>query len=55
MFVNGKKNTKRNLGSFTSWKTSFKRRWKRYWTLMVKKYTFGLSIEKNQIEKIKKI
>ena len=50
-----KKNTKRNLGSFTSCKTSFKRRWKRYWTLMVKKYTFGLSIEKNQIQKIKKI
>ena len=51
----GKKTTKRNLGSFTSCKTSFKRRWRRYWTLMVKKNTFDLSIEKNQREKIKKI
>ena len=50
----GKKTAKRNLGSFISCKTSFKRRWRPYWTLMVKKYTFGLSIKKNQREKIKK-
>ena len=54
-FISEKKTTKRNLGSFTSCKTSFKRRWRRYWTLMVKKNTFDLSIEKNQREKIKKI
>ena len=35
-----KKNTKRNQGSFTSYKTSFKRCWRRYWTFMVENVWF---------------
>ena len=44
-----KKNTKRNWDSFTSCKTSFKRRWRRYWTLMVKKkYVWFINRKKSK-------
>ena len=47
-----KKNTKRNWGSFTSCKTSFKRCWGRYWTLMVKKkYVWFINRKKSKRKK----
>ena len=41
------KTTKGNRSSFKSFCTPFTKRWRHYWTLMVKKNTFSLSIEKN--------
>ena len=49
------KNTKRNWGSFTSCKTSFKRRWRRYWTLMIKKkYVWFINRKKSKRKNEKK-
>ena len=51
-----KKNTKRNWSSFTSRKTSFKRRWRRYWNLMVKKkYVWFINRKKSKRKNKKNI
>ena len=48
----GKKTAKRNLGSFISCKTSFKRCWRPYWTLMVKKkYVWFINKKKSKRKK----
>ena len=48
-----KKNTKRDWGNSKSSWISFTKRQRHYWTLMVTKNTFGISIERNQRKKIK--
>ena len=47
------KNTKRDWNSFKSTWIPFKKRWRHYWILMVKKNTSGISIERNRRKKIK--
>ena len=52
-FILKKKNTKRYWGNSKSSWISFTKRQRHYWTLMVTKNTFGISIERNQRKKIK--